>query len=102
MYTLHVHKPSVLPIAGGSLFLDFEVVTLLLKEFTMFALENLYYPTGLFVTATSLDFNATKISRSFVKIPNSNDSCNTFLAYILNEITRLFFIQHTLTHNGHW
>ena len=39
--TLYVYKPTVLPVASGSLFLDIQLVTLLLKEFTLFARANL-------------------------------------------------------------
>ena len=34
MCTVHVYKPTVRPVAGHSLFLDIQVVTILLKEFT--------------------------------------------------------------------
>ena len=37
--TLHVKKPTVRPIASYSLFLDVQVVTLLLGEFTLFAVQ---------------------------------------------------------------
>ena len=43
--TLHVYKPSVQPAASNSLFLDIQGVTLLLRQFTLFAHANLYYPT---------------------------------------------------------
>ena len=43
---LHIYKPTALPIAGRSLFLDIQVVTLLLKEFSCFNVQNLCYPTS--------------------------------------------------------
>ena len=35
MCTLHVYKSSVWPVASCNLFLDIQVVTLLLREFTL-------------------------------------------------------------------
>ena len=43
--TLYVYKPTVQPVTGHSLFLDVQVVTLLLGEYILFARSNLYYPT---------------------------------------------------------
>ena len=42
--TLHVYKPTVWPVASSSLFFDFQVVTMLLAEYTLFAHANLCYP----------------------------------------------------------
>ena len=47
--TLHVYKPTVQPVAGCSLFLDIQVVTLLLKEFTCLNVQ---------ISATSLPRHA--------------------------------------------
>ena len=44
-YTLHVYKPTVWSVAGCSLFLDVQVVTLLLGEFALSAHSDIYYPT---------------------------------------------------------
>ena len=44
MCTLHVYKSTKQPVASR-LFLDIQVVTLLLGEYTLFAQGNLYYPT---------------------------------------------------------
>ena len=43
--TLHVYKPTVWPVASRSLFLDIQVVTLLLGKYTLFACANLNYAT---------------------------------------------------------
>ena len=43
--TLHIHKPTVQPVASCSLFLDIQEVTMLLGECTLIARANLYYPT---------------------------------------------------------
>ena len=45
MYTLHVYKPQVWPVASRILFLDIQVVILSLGEFSLFAHANLYHPT---------------------------------------------------------
>ena len=37
MCTLHLYKPTVQPVASRSLFLDIQVVALLLGEYTLFA-----------------------------------------------------------------
>ena len=42
--TLHVYKPAVWPVASRRLLFDIKFVTLLLREFNLFALANLYYP----------------------------------------------------------
>ena len=39
MCTLRVFKPSVLPVASRNLFFDLQEVTLLLGEYTLFALQ---------------------------------------------------------------
>ena len=43
--TLHVYKPNVRPVAGRSLFLNILVMTHLLKEYTLLASANPFYPT---------------------------------------------------------
>ena len=43
--TLHVYKPTIQPVANHSLFLEIQVVTLLLGEYTLFARANLNIPT---------------------------------------------------------
>ena len=43
-YTLHVYKLNVWPVDSSSLFLDNQVVTVLLGEYTLFSCANLYYP----------------------------------------------------------
>ena len=43
--TLHVHKPTVQLVASRNLFLDIQVVTLLLGKCSLFAHANLCYPT---------------------------------------------------------
>ena len=45
MINSRVYKPNVRPVASCSLFLDIQEVTLLLVEYTLFALANLDYPT---------------------------------------------------------
>ena len=40
-----VYKPTVRPVASRSLFLNIQLLTLLLVEYTLFARANLYYPT---------------------------------------------------------
>ena len=40
--TLHVYKPTVQPVASRRLFFDVQVVTFLLREYTLFARANLF------------------------------------------------------------
>ena len=45
MYTLLAYKPTAWPVASHSLYLDIQIVALLLEQFSLFARANLYYPT---------------------------------------------------------
>ena len=65
---LHIYKPTVRPVASSSLFFDFQIVTLLLAEYTLFARANLCYPTtrlrSYFSTLGVFDWRDNRINMS--------------------------------------
>ena len=68
--TLHVYKPTVQPVASHSLFLDIQVVTLLLGGFTLFANAHaLYRPT------TRLHSNFSTIFEAHLRVYRFTMGC---------------------------
>ena len=82
MCTLHVYKPTVRLVASSTLFLDIQVMTLLLREFTLFA--NFSYPT----TRPQLYFSTIFVAHLHVYTPmmGCKRSCSYNKDFKVNKV----------------
>ena len=93
----HVYKLNVRPVASSRLFLDIQEVTLLLGEYTLFAVENLHYP----LTRLCSDFSTIFVAliRVYTRTMGCKKSFRYMLAFIIiiqlnSQISLLKFLKN--------